>query len=91
MSEHRPTTGEHLPVPAGPYVPAMGFERLVFVSGQGAFDASGKLSGSDATAQTEQVLKNIDAILKASGSSLRHVLRCGVFQNRCTGTRTGQQ
>ena len=79
MSGHRPTTGDNLPKPAGPYVPAMGFERLVFVSGQGAFDASGELAGPGAAQQTEQVLKNISDILEASGSSLKHVLRCGVF------------
>src|SRR5205085_1121121 len=32
-----------------------------------------------AETQTEQCLKNVDAILKAAGSSLQHVLRCGVF------------
>ena len=58
----------------------MTFDRLVFVSGQGATDpATGKLAGTDATAQTEQCLKNVEAILIASGSSLQHVLRCGVF------------
>jgi 2-iminobutanoate/2-iminopropanoate deaminase len=58
----------------------MGFERLVFVSGQGATDpATGALAGADATAQTEQCLKNLQAILKAAGSDLQYVLRCGVF------------
>jgi 2-iminobutanoate/2-iminopropanoate deaminase len=58
----------------------MGFERLVFVSGQGATDpATGQLAGTDAAAQTEQCLKNLEAILKAAGSGLQHVLRCGVF------------
>ena len=58
----------------------MGFERLVFVSGQGATDpATGQLAGPDIEAQTEQVLKNVRAILVAAGSDLQHVLRCGVF------------
>jgi 2-iminobutanoate/2-iminopropanoate deaminase len=58
----------------------MGFERLVFVSGQGATDpATGALAGADAATQTEQCLKNVQAILEAAGSSLQHVLRCGVF------------
>jgi 2-iminobutanoate/2-iminopropanoate deaminase len=58
----------------------MGFERLVFVSGQGATDpATGKLAGSSAAAQTEQCLKNVQTILRAAGSDLNHVLRCGVF------------
>jgi len=58
----------------------MGFERLIFVSGQAAFDpATGKLAGDDIERQTEQCLKNVQAILEAAGSSLQHVLRCGVF------------
>lgn len=58
----------------------MGFERLIFVSGQGATDpATGQLAGPDAATQTEQCLRNVEAILKAAGSDLTHVLRCGVF------------
>ena len=58
----------------------MGFERLIFVSGQAAVDpATGKLSGNTVAAQTDQVIKNIDALLTAAGSGLQHVLRCGVF------------
>jgi 2-iminobutanoate/2-iminopropanoate deaminase len=58
----------------------MGFERLIFVSGQGATDpATGQLAGPDTATQTEQCLKNVQAILEAAGSSLQHVLRCGVF------------
>lgn len=80
MSDHRPIHAPRLPAPVGPYSPGMGFERLVFVSGQGATDpATGKLAGDDATAQTEQCLKNLQAILQAAGSDLQHVLRCGVF------------
>ena len=37
------------------------------------------MAGPDIEAQTEQVLKNVSAILEAAGSSLQHVLRCGVF------------
>lgn len=58
----------------------MGFERLIFVAGQGATDpATGRLVGPDVEAQTEQTLKNVEAILKAAGSNLQCVLRCGVF------------
>jgi 2-iminobutanoate/2-iminopropanoate deaminase len=41
--------------------------------------ATGKMAGPDIEAQTEQVLKNVAAILEAAGSSLQHVIRCGVF------------
>jgi 2-iminobutanoate/2-iminopropanoate deaminase len=58
----------------------MGFEHLVFVSGQGGTDpATGELAGDDVERQTEQCLRNIQAILEAAGSTLQHVLRCGVF------------
>jgi 2-iminobutanoate/2-iminopropanoate deaminase len=58
----------------------MVFDRLVFVSGQGATDpTTGQLSGTDVATQTEQCLQNVRAILRAAGSDLQHVLRCGVF------------
>jgi len=77
---HRPIHTPALPKPAGPYSPGMGFERLVFVSGQGANDpATGRLIGPDVEMQTEQCLKNVRAILHAAGSDLQYALRCGVF------------
>jgi 2-iminobutanoate/2-iminopropanoate deaminase len=79
-SDHRPVQAPNLPPPAGPYSPAQVFNHLVFVSGQGATDpATGQLAGDDIESQTEQVLKNVSAILEATGSNLQHVLRCGVF------------
>ncbi|HSF38218.1 MAG TPA: Rid family detoxifying hydrolase [Thermoanaerobaculia bacterium] len=77
---HQPVLSEALPRPVGPYVPGMIFERLVFVSGQGATDpATGQLAGDDIETQTEQVLKNVRTILEAAGSRMDCVLRCGVF------------
>jgi 2-iminobutanoate/2-iminopropanoate deaminase len=77
---HRPVHASNLPKPVGPYSPGMGFERLIFVSGQGATDpATGEIAGTSVSIQTEQCLRNVQAILEAAGSSLQHVLRCGVF------------
>ena len=77
---HRPVHAEGLPKPIGPYSPGMIFDRLVFVSGQGATDpATGYLAGLDIETQTEQVFRNLRAILEAAGTDLSHVLRCGVF------------
>lgn len=77
---HYPVVAPDLPIPVGPYSPGMGFERLIFVSGQGAVDpATGKLAGQDAATQTDQCLRNLRAILRAAGSDLPYVLRCGVF------------
>ena len=77
---HRPVRAENLPAPVGPYSPGMQFDRLVFVSGQGATDpATGTLVSDDVAEQTAQCLKNVETILKAAGSNLQCVLRCGVF------------
>lgn len=76
----QPVTAANLPAPVGPYSPGMRFGNLVFVSGQAGRDpATGKLAGDSVEAQTAQALDNVATILAAAGSSLQHVLRCGVF------------
>jgi 2-iminobutanoate/2-iminopropanoate deaminase len=76
---HTPVRAANLPAPVGPYSPGMGFERLVFVSGQGGVDPKRGTLAPDVEAQTEQCLRNIQTILEAAGSGLQNVLRCGVF------------
>ncbi len=77
---HTQVQSPKLPKPAGPYSPAVVYQGLVYVSGQGAIDpATGELVGPDVESQAEQVLRNIGSILEAAGSGLEHVLRCGVF------------
>ena len=77
---HLPVQASGLPKPIGPYSPAMVLDRLILVSGQGATDpATGAIAGLDVETQTEQVFRNMGAILEAAGSDLQHVLRCGVF------------
>src|SRR4029434_2777927 len=67
---------ENAPKPGGHYSQAVVSNGLVFVAGQLSIDpATGaRLTGS-IEQQTEQCLKNIAEILKASGSDLRRVLR----------------
>jgi len=76
---HSPVRAANLPSPLGPYSPGMSFERLVFVSGQAGVDPLTGLLAEGVEAQTEQCLKNVQTILEGAGSSLQHVLRCGVF------------
>jgi 2-iminobutanoate/2-iminopropanoate deaminase len=80
MPTHRSVHPANAPAPAGPYSPAVVFDRLVFVAGQGArtTDTAG-LAAMDIEMQTEQTLKNVQAILEACGSSLQHVLKVSVF------------
>lgn len=67
------------PTPVGPYSPAVVVGDLVYVSGQAGRDPATREIAPDIEAQTEQTLRNIEAILKGAGSSLSRVVRCGVF------------
>ena len=71
---------ERAPQAIGPYSQAIRAQGLIFTSGQIAIDpATGQTIAGDVSAQTDRVLKNLAAILQASGSSLEKVLRCTVF------------
>jgi 2-iminobutanoate/2-iminopropanoate deaminase len=72
-------TSPLLPAPLGPYSPGISVGNLVFVSGQAGRDPKTGNLPEDVEAQTEQALRNIEAILVAAGSSLDQVVRCGVF------------
>ncbi len=68
------------PQAIGPYSQAIRANGFVFVSGQVAFDpATHKIIDGDVAAQTERVMKNLAAILKAAGSGLERVVKSGVF------------
>ena len=71
---------ERAPQAIGPYSQAIRAQGLIFTSGQVAIDpATKQVIAGDIGAQTDRVLKNLAAILQASGSSLEKVLRCTVF------------
>src|SRR5713226_3497661 len=66
------------PQAIGPYSQAIRANGFVFVSGQVAIDpATQQVSSGDVAAQTDRVLQNLAAILKAGGSGL--VVRSTVF------------
>ena len=68
------------PRPRGPYSQAIVADGFVFVAGQGAINPStNELELGDVRSETRRVLQNIRAILEAAGSSLRDVVRVGVF------------
>ena len=71
---------DHAPKAIGPYSQAIKAQGLIFTSGQIPIDpATSQIIAGDVSAQTERVLKNLAAVLHASGSSLEKVLRCSVF------------
>jgi 2-iminobutanoate/2-iminopropanoate deaminase len=60
-----------------PYSQAVRHGDLVFVAGQVALDpATGQVVEGDIRPQTRQVLENIEAILRAAGTSLAHAVEC---------------
>jgi 2-iminobutanoate/2-iminopropanoate deaminase len=68
------------PKAIGPYSHAIRAGRLLFVSGQVPIDpATGNLVDGDISVQTERVMHNIDAVLKAAGLSLHDVVRTTIF------------
>jgi 2-iminobutanoate/2-iminopropanoate deaminase len=68
------------PEAMGAYSPAIKAGNLLFVSGQIPIDpASGELVTGDIAAQTEQVMRNLAALLRAAGVGFEHVVRTTVF------------
>jgi len=68
------------PKAMGAYSPAIKAGNLLFVSGQIPIGpASGELVTGDIAAQTEQVMRNVGALLRAAGVGFEHVVRTTVF------------
>ena len=68
------------PKAIGPYSPALRAGNFLFLSGQIPIDpASGALVDGGIVAQTEQVMRNIGALLEAAGAGFEHVVRTTVF------------
>ncbi len=70
---------ERAPAAIGPYSQAVRSGGMVFVSGQIPLTPAGKLVDGGIEAQTEQVLKNLAAVLEAAGSRLDRVVQVSAF------------
>lgn len=68
------------PQAIGPYSQAIKVGNFLFTSGQIAIDpATGQVIDGDIAAQTDRVMKNLAAILKAGGLTLQRVVKTTVF------------
>jgi len=68
------------PRPIGPYSQAVISGGLLFASGQIALDPeTGEIVGGDVAGQTEQVMKNLMAVLKEAKIGPEHVVKTTVF------------
>jgi 2-iminobutanoate/2-iminopropanoate deaminase len=73
------------PAAIGPYsqavvVPVGDGKKMVFCSGQVALDpATGTMVEGDITAETQQVLANLGAVLAAAGATFAHIVKTQIF------------
>jgi len=73
-------TTDQAPKAIGPYSQAVKYNGLVYVSGQIPINPrNGQLVGGSVAEQTRQVMMNLSAILKESGSGLDRVLKTTVY------------
>lgn len=80
MSKKTVVTSEKAPEAIGPYSAAIKTESLIFTSGQLGIDrATGTFAEGGIEAETEQALKNLQAVLNAAGSDLKNVVKVTVF------------
>ncbi len=71
---------EKAPAPIGPYSQAVQFKDILFCSGQIALDPiSGQVVPGGVKEQTEQVLKNIEAVLAAAHLQFFHIVKATIF------------
>jgi 2-iminobutanoate/2-iminopropanoate deaminase len=78
--ERKTITAALAPAAVGPYSHAVQANGMLFTAGQiPLVPETGKLIDGDIDAQTEQVLRNLKAVLEAGGSSLDRVVKTTVF------------
>jgi 2-iminobutanoate/2-iminopropanoate deaminase len=85
MSTREAISTPNAPKAIGPYSQAIKANGFVFLSGQVAFDpATGNIISGGIDQQTEQVLKNLTAVLTAAGSSWEKVVKTTVYLKNMT-------
>ena len=70
----------HAPTAIGPYSQAIVCGNMLYTSGQIPLDpVTGEMVGSDITAQAEQVMKNLAAVLAEAGATFQSVVKTTCF------------
>ena len=71
---------EKAPAAIGPYSQAISTGSMLYTSGQlGINPENGELEGNDITAQAEQVMKNLGAVLEEGGTSFDNIVKTTCF------------
>jgi 2-iminobutanoate/2-iminopropanoate deaminase len=74
-----PVRSNEAPPPSGGYSQGIVAGELLFLAGQGPYDASGNRVGSTVAEQVRQVLENLDSVARAAGGSLKNAVRVGMY------------
>ncbi len=78
--EREVVVSDQAPKAIGPYSVGVRAGGLVFTAGQIGLDPqTGELAAGGIEAQTRQVMTNLQSVLRAAGSDLRHVVKTTVF------------
>jgi len=70
---------DNAPKAIGSYSQAIKVDNFIFTSGQIALTPSGEMVENNIELQTKQVMKNLQAVLEAAGSSLQNVVKTTIF------------
>lgn len=77
------------PKAIGPYSQAVVCNGIVYCSGQIPLKPiSMEFAGDDITSQTKQVMRNLEAVLKAAGSDFSKVIKCSIFLDNMDDFKT---
>ncbi|MDD5406741.1 MAG: RidA family protein [Sulfurovaceae bacterium] len=70
---------QNAPQAIGPYSQAIEVNGMIYTSGQIGLMPNGEMAGNGIISQTNQVLKNLKAVLETGGSSLDNVVKTTIF------------
>lgn len=67
------------PKAIGPYCQAVAFNDILFTSGQIPLNLEGEIVGQNIIEQTEQVMKNLSAVLEEAGTNFENAIKTTCF------------
>lgn len=80
MTQRRPINAEDAPAAVGPYSHAVRHGEVLYCSGSIPLDPeSGELVNASLAAETEQCLRNLEAVCREGGTELRQTLRATIY------------
>jgi 2-iminobutanoate/2-iminopropanoate deaminase len=80
MPDREPVHTDHAPAAIGPYNQAIQYGDLLFCSGQVPLDpASGELLSESLGAETRLCLRNLEAVCRAAGTTLKRAVRLTIY------------